>query len=182
MKKIIVTILIVFLLLSGIFWLAYIKNVTNTLNETSIQEDVIITFEWKEWTFILNPNTWEFWEFSWEFDNKASRISNLDEKIYDSKQEYYYKKSGLYDNNEKLIMKSWLYPSDFDALWTQGDHYLIRTDGHVVKMFWLFFSTPTTEKVIHVLEPSTKKSKQILLYDEKWLLLKIDKILWSKSS
>lgn len=40
----------------------------------------------------------------------------------------------------------------------------------------MFFSTPTLEQVIHVVDPATKKSKQILLYDENGKLLQVESI------
>lgn len=179
MKKIYKLILIIISFLLLIFWLWYINRVVSDLKETSIKENIIVSLIWKWWLFLINPNTEKIESFSWNY-NKVEKVSlDINTKIFSPNKEFYFKKSWLFNKKDELLIRSWLYPDHRTQwLWTKNSKYLIRTDWHVVRLFWMFFSTPTLEQIIHVVEPTTKKSKQILLYNEDWKLLQIDKIEW----
>lgn len=177
MKKVkkIFTALLLFTLL--VFWLWYLTRIMYDLKNTEIKENIVLTLKWKQGLYLLNPNTEKITSFSWSYIRIKNEKIDLDSKIYSLNKEYFFSIYGVLDRNGKVINETWLCPIETCvAFWTEDGKYLIRTDGHVVRMFGLFFSTPTVEQVIHIIEPSTKKSKQILLYDESWKLLQVDKI------
>lgn len=172
--KIIIVIILVIIL---IFWIWYITRMIYDLKEINIRENIILSIKWKEWLFILNPNNEEIKSFSWNFSKLEDINLSISTKIYNPNNKYYFNISGVYNNNDKLLNRTWLCPiKNCKAFWTEDSNYLIRMDWHVVRLFWLFFSTPTVQQVIHIIEPETKKSKQILLYDENWKLMEIEKI------
>jgi len=149
------------------------------LKETNITEKVVLKFKWKEDNFLLDLNTSEFIIFKWEYIKINNEKLNINSKIYSPNWDFYFKMSWIFNLNNKMINRTHLYPNNnFQAFWTKDSKYLIRMDWHVVRLFWLFFSTPTVQQVIHIVEPETKKSKQILLFDENWKLLEVESILW----
>lgn len=174
--KWIIWVLIVILM---IFWAWYITRLLSDLKETDVKENIIISLKGKTGLYLLDPNTEKLQTFSWSFSIIEKINLELDTKVYSPNWEFYFKESWIFTKNDKYLVKSWLYPAlENQFFWTFDSKYLIRTDGHVVRLFWLFFSTPTLQQVIHIVEPSTGKSKQILLYDENGQLLEIDQILW----
>lgn len=179
MKKIYKLILIIISFLLLIFWLWYITRVVSDLKETSIKENIIVSLIWKWWLFLINPNTEKIESFSWNY-NKVEEVSlDINTKIFSPNKEFYFNIWWVFNNKDIILNTTWLCPiKKCSVFWTNDSQYLIRTDWHVVRLFWMFFSTPTLEQVIHVIEPNTKKSKQILLYDEDWKLLQIDRIKW----
>lgn len=174
--KWIIWVLIVILM---IFWAWYITRLLSDLKETDVKENIIISLKGKTGLYLLDPNTEKLQTFSWSFSIIEKINLDLDTKIYSPNWEFYFNISWLYKSNAELLNRTWLCPiKTCSLIWTSDSKYLIRTDGHVVRLFWLFFSTPTLQQVIHIVEPSTGKSKQILLYDENGQLLEIDQILW----
>lgn len=179
MKKLSIILLSFIILIVIIFWLWYLTRYMYDLKETNINEKIVVKLKWKEDNFLLNLNNNEINTFKWEYIEIDNLKLNIDTKIYSPNWNFYFKMSGIFNLNDKMINRTSLYPnSNFNAFWTKDSKYLIRMDGHVVRLFWLFFSTPTVQQVIHVIEPETKKSKQILLFDENWKLLEIESILW----
>lgn len=180
MKKISIILLSFILLIIVIFWLWYLKRYMYDLKETIINEKIVVKFKWKEDNFLLNLNTKELNIFKWEYIEINNSKLNIETKIYSPNWNFYFKMSWIFNsNNNKMINRTWLYPNNyFNAFWTKDSKYLIRMDWHVVRLFWLFFSTATVQQVIHIIEPESKKSKQILLFDENWKLLEIESILW----
>lgn len=176
MKKVkkIFTALLLFILL--VFWLWYLTRTMYDLKNTEIKENIVLTLKWKQGLYLLNPNTEKITNFSWSYNQVEQINIDINTKVFNLGRNYYYSIEWVFNSSNIMVNDSWLMLSKFQALWTEDGRYLIRTDGHVVRMLWLFFSTPTVEQVIHIIEPSTKKSKQILLYDESWKLLQVDKI------
>lgn len=179
MKKISIILLSFILLIIIIFWLWYLKRYMYDLKETNINEKIVVKFKWKEDNFLLDLNTKEFNIFKWEYIQIDNTKLNIETKIYSPNWNFYFNIFWLYNSNNNLLKKTWLCPIDkCKIFWTKDSKYLIRMDWHVVRLFWLFFSTATVQQVIHIIEPETKKSKQILLFDENWKLLEIESILW----
>ncbi|NVP17679.1 hypothetical protein HUU51_03090 [Candidatus Gracilibacteria bacterium] len=179
MKKINIVLLSIILVIIMIFGLGYLTRYMYDLKETNINEKIVIKFKGKEDNFLLDLNTKEFNIFKGEYIEINNSKLNIETKIYSPNGNFYFKMSGIFNsNNNKMINRAWLYPNNyFNAFWTKDSKYLIRMDGHVVRLFGLFFSTPTVQQVIHIIEPETKKSKQILLFDENLKLLEIESIL-----
>lgn len=174
-KKIILGILWLIIIIS---WMGFLTRIVYDLKDTDIKENIVVTLKWKQGLYLLNPNTENIVSFSWSYNVVQQTEMDLNTKMYNREKKYYFSIEWVFTDKGNVLNTTWLCPiKTCQALWTEDGKYLIRTDGHVVRMFWLFFSTPTVEQVLHVVEPSTKKSKQILLYDENWILMQVDKIL-----
>lgn len=181
MKKVLKFLLWFLLIIVTVFFLWYTTRIFSDLKETDVKENIIISLKGKTGLYLLDLNTEKLQAFSWSFSMIEKINLDLDTKVYSPNWEFYFKKSWTFTKNAKLIVRSWLYPAlENQFFWTSDSKYLIRTDGHVVRLFWLFFSTPILQQVIHIIEPRTGKSKQILLYDEHGKLLEIDQILGYK--
>ncbi len=179
MKKVYKVILIIISFIVLIFWLWYITRVMNDLKETNIKEYIIVSLKWKSWLFLIDPNTEKIETFSWAY-NKIEKVSlDIKTRVFSPNKEYYFNIWWIFSKKNVLLNRTWLSPiNDSSTFWTNDSKYLIRTDWRVVRLFWMFFSTPTLEQVIHVVDPATKKSKQILLYDENGKLLQVESIEW----
>lgn len=179
MKKINKILLLFISLVIIIFRLWYGTRIIYDLKETNINEKIVLTIKWKEWNFLLNLNTYEIKSFTWNYIELNNTKLDIYTKIYSPNWKFYFKIFWVYDYLDNLLNETWLCPIDkCKFFWTKDSKYLIRMDWRVVRMFWLFFSTPTIQQVIHIIEPETKKSKQILLYDENWKLIEVDEIKW----
>ena len=178
MKKIFKNPFIIFLLIFIIvFILIFVNKNSKTLNNYNIGEKLIVQFKWYTWSYILDLNTLKYSTFNSSFNNiNVPSLKNI-EKVYNYDKRYYYTENWIYDINNNNIYKFWT-PSYSVKYWTKDWKYLINNDSQIVYLFNYFIPQRIWIFVPHIIEIWTWKSNQLLIYDENWKIMSIEKILW----
>lgn len=175
-KKIFKWFLIFVLFIVLVFWLWYLFKINRDLVIYNIPEKLVVKFEEDSNNYLVNLNDGSYSKYDWVYSNywydfKLStwyETTKRDMEIFNRK---------IYNQNNIEVYRyinSWFK----EAYWSQDWKYVISRNWYIVRMFWLFLSIETANPVITIVEASTWRMKQLILWKPWDKFINIEKILW----